>query len=97
MATVDTAVATSHAEVPASRRRFAFGPILVNGTLALICLLWTIPTLGLLISSIRAREDITSSGWWTALPHQEWITAKPGAIADRPRPDPAGQGRTTRR
>ena len=35
--------------------------------------MWTIPTLGLLVSSIRPREDIGNSGWWTVLPHQEWV------------------------
>ncbi|MBL8145972.1 MAG: carbohydrate ABC transporter permease [Anaerolineae bacterium] len=45
---------------------------IVNGTLAVIVILWTIPTIGLLISSIRQRDDIRSSGWWTVLPHQAW-------------------------
>ena len=46
---------------------------LVNGSLAIICLLWTIPTLGLLISSFRDRLDINSSGWWTIFPHKDWV------------------------
>jgi alpha-glucoside transport system permease protein len=75
MAAVDTAVAPARAEAPVSRRRFSFGPILVNGTLALICLLWTIPTFGLLVSSVRDRADINVSGWWTVLPHQAWFSA----------------------
>ena len=32
-----------------------------------ICLLWTIPTLGLLVTSVRNPELIKTSGWWTAL------------------------------
>ena len=32
-----------------------------------ICLMWTIPTLGLLVTSIRNPLDIATSGWWTAL------------------------------
>jgi alpha-glucoside transport system permease protein len=31
----------------------------------LIAALWTIPTLGLLISSFRPEDDIKSTGWWT--------------------------------
>ena len=33
----------------------------------LVCILWTIPTIGLLVSSFRPVEDINNSGWWTAL------------------------------
>lgn len=32
-----------------------------------ICFLWTLPTVGLLISSIRPATEINSSGWWTVL------------------------------
>ena len=31
-----------------------------------IALLWIIPTLALFVSSFRSRQDITSSGWWSA-------------------------------
>jgi alpha-glucoside transport system permease protein len=34
-----------------------------------ICLLWTIPTLGLLVTSVRDPKNISTSGWWTALLH----------------------------
>jgi alpha-glucoside transport system permease protein len=32
-----------------------------------ICILWFVPTLGLLITSVRDPADIDSSGWWTTL------------------------------
>ena len=32
---------------------------------AVIAFLWTIPTLGLLITSFRPQKDIQQSGWWT--------------------------------
>lgn len=33
----------------------------------LIAVLWTIPTIGLLITSFRPAADIADSGWWTVL------------------------------
>jgi alpha-glucoside transport system permease protein len=33
----------------------------------LIAVLWTIPTVGLFITSFRSEDDINSSGWWTGL------------------------------
>ncbi len=50
--------------------------LLVNGSLTLICLLWTIPTIGLLISSFRDRLDINSTGWWTIFPHKDWVAVQ---------------------
>jgi alpha-glucoside transport system permease protein len=35
--------------------------------LAILCLLWMIPVIGLLISSFRTRDAQLSSGWWTAI------------------------------
>lgn len=66
----------AQARTSSSRRNKRLGSILVNGTLALICLIWTIPTLGLLVSSFRPREDIANSGWWTILPHREYTSAQ---------------------
>jgi len=63
-----------------SRRKF-WSKFFVNATLLLICLVWTIPTLGLLISSVRTREDIATSGWWTIVPHREFKTTETVSIS----------------
>ena len=48
--------------------------ILVNAILVLIVIIWSIPTLGLFVSSFRNRFDIQTSGWWNVFPHREWET-----------------------
>lgn len=55
------------------RKKWA-GALMVNGALLILVVLWSIPTVGLLISSFRDRFDIQTSGWWTIFPHREWET-----------------------
>ena len=43
-------------------RKRLISDIVVNGALLLLVLAWTIPTLGLLVSSFRTRFDIQTSG-----------------------------------
>jgi alpha-glucoside transport system permease protein len=35
----------------------------------LISIIWLLPSVGLLISSFRVRNDVMSSGWWTVFQH----------------------------
>jgi len=42
-----------------------WGRVLVNGFMGLLVVIWTVPTLGLLITSFRGRDASNSSGWWT--------------------------------
>lgn len=58
-------------KVKAPRRK---GHWLVNLILGIICVVWFIPTLGLLISSVRPAADILQTGWWTVIPHRQWDT-----------------------
>ena len=37
--------------------------------LLVICFIWTLPTVGLFISSFRPAADLQQSGWWTVFAH----------------------------
>jgi len=41
----------------------------VRIAVVMIAALWSLPTVGLLISSFRTRNAINTSGWWTSLVH----------------------------
>jgi alpha-glucoside transport system permease protein len=38
---------------------------IIYGVLVIIAALWTLPTFGLLVTSIRNADDATATGWWT--------------------------------
>ncbi len=46
-----------------SRQRL-ISDILVNGALLLLVAAWTLPTLGMLVSSFRPRDEVLNTGWW---------------------------------
>ena len=43
------------------------GKLLTHIALALIVVLWTVPTFGLMVSSLRNKDQLIVSGWWSAL------------------------------
>src|SRR5690554_315683 len=57
---------TETASGPSGPRR-GLGFWAVRIALGLIVLVWTIPTVGLLVSSFRPERAVRDSGWWTQI------------------------------
>jgi alpha-glucoside transport system permease protein len=55
--------------VSSSRLRRVLAGAPVRIAVLLIAFIWTLPSAGLLISSLRPANDITASGWWTVFAH----------------------------
>jgi len=58
------------------------GSLFVNLTLLLLVLAWTVPTMGIFVSSFRNRDDIATSGWWKIFPYRDWQPIKEIKPAD---------------
>jgi len=41
----------------------------VRVTVVVVVLIWVIPTLGVLITSLRPEDKVDTTGWWTVFPH----------------------------
>ena len=63
-----------------SNRRSLFAAV----TLAIVCALWLIPSLGLLITSFRTPESALTTGWWSVItkPFSNWTTANYTQVLD---------------
>jgi alpha-glucoside transport system permease protein len=46
-------------------RNLSWSKVWINLTVIVLCVVWTVPTLGLFITSFRSKDAITNSGWWT--------------------------------
>ncbi|MCP4356985.1 MAG: carbohydrate ABC transporter permease [Chloroflexi bacterium] len=52
-----------------SRLQRFFQQAPVRLAVIMICILWTLPSVGMLVSSFRNPNDIRTTGWWTAIAH----------------------------
>ena len=46
--------------------KISLNGIIITAVLVLICLMWTIPTIGIFITSFRTADATNSTGWWKA-------------------------------
>ncbi len=53
-------------------RKLSLGKILTHMLLLFIVIVWILPTFGLLISSLRDKDQVALTGWWTALKYNEF-------------------------
>jgi alpha-glucoside transport system permease protein len=53
------------------RQRRRWGKFFLHASVVLIVAVWMAPTIGILVSSLRDRDQIAVSGWWTALTTSE--------------------------
>jgi alpha-glucoside transport system permease protein len=61
----DVPVIASRVVTPRRSRWLRHAP--ANLVVAVFCVIWVVPTLGLLVSSFRPASNVSTSGWWTAL------------------------------
>jgi len=73
-------------------RKIRLSGILVNGTLLLIVLIWTVPTLGLLVSSFRGQEAVRETGWWKAKPAELTLSNYDQVLGGKEYADPTLPG-----
>jgi alpha-glucoside transport system permease protein len=59
---------------PAARIVEKLGGGLARAFLVVVGLFWLVPTIGLLISSLRSPEDIGASGWWKVFTEPSQLT-----------------------
>jgi alpha-glucoside transport system permease protein len=48
--------------------------VLVNGVLLILCIIWLLPTFGLLITSFRHKDDVNRTGWWAIFAPRYMVT-----------------------
>ena len=70
MTAIATPEVSTEPRLPAVKAiRRSFSSPIASLAVIVITVLWTIPTLGLFVTSIRPAKDVATSGWWTFFEH----------------------------
>jgi alpha-glucoside transport system permease protein len=65
--TASAPAVVADAQVVAKERRSRFGRLPLHLAIIGLMVIWLIPTIGLLINSLRPLSEVNDSGWWTAI------------------------------
>ena len=55
------------------RVKSILGKIPLHVVIIFLCVVWVIPTIGLLVASFRPRQDVVETGWWMAFAPREAV------------------------
>lgn len=64
------------------KRESALARLIIAIVLIVIVVGWTIPTLGVFVTSFRDPRDIYGSGWWSVLPHKALVMTETFELPD---------------
>jgi alpha-glucoside transport system permease protein len=64
-----TTAQQSRREPAAKAVRRSFGSPVASLLIIVLTVLWTLPTIGLLVTSFRPAEQVATTGWWTVFTH----------------------------
>jgi alpha-glucoside transport system permease protein len=83
MSTIATTTEPVAQSRPLPFPKVSFGRIAAHVALLVFVIIWTFPTIGLLISSVRDKDQLALTGWWTALAHSTLMAASRPGTADK--------------
>ena len=64
--------APKHQDATSTAVRRSLSSPWASAIVIILTVLWTIPTIGLLVTSLRPSDQATNSGWWTAFTPDGW-------------------------
>src|SRR5262245_43624588 len=76
-------------QATSSLRRIGAARLFFHLVVLIIVVIWLVPTLGIFVSALRDKDQITVSGWWTAFAGSSQMSAVRLAGGDKAQQDGA--------